>query len=1060
MDYEALLAHSDFVRGLARSLLADRNAANDVVQQTWVAAMTHKGKEIRSLPAWLAAVVRNFARLRMRSDERRRRREQAVARPEGLPSTEEIIEREAVRGHVVEAVLDLKEPYRTVIVFRYYEDLPTGEIARRLDLPASTVRTRISRGLEILRGRLDRLYGRDRRAWQAALAPLAGLKIALPAAALPAGASTLLPGALAMSLKLKIGIITTVLIGSAFLFTFLSGDSEVVPPDQPASDQAAAAGGRSPLRPEEEDLLAVASAGERERIPPVSDSKPVLVSGRVVYEESGLPVAHVLVEPHFFPDSGFEGNKLEAFTDEEGCFRFGLDRTCRLHSVAIHHGPRSAARTVWPGRRLGAGRENTFTFEVSRGGTVEGRVIDLDGYPVANATVKGWCGTSNTLRRVNDTPGFEPHRVAITGTEGCFVIDGLGDEFVLTAEAAGMVCRWRLHGKIQGGQIARDMELVLGPSRAVRGRVLAPDRTPLAGVIVTAGSGYFRSTKYQTASPGILKADPAFLCARTDGEGTFLLAPLSADCSYGITVRHKPYLRWSRSHKPGDPALEIVLSAGVVLTGRVFGPDGRPVADARISMSNPGNPPRTRTDEKGAFTVTGLEKAADSRIAVVAPGCAVRLVEEVVISDERPNDVEVVLEPGLYLSGTVRDGQGNPVSDVAVTVRGDRLLFTGSIPAPTWEGWCGKDETRTDGEGRFRFDSLYDGAFTLSAASKDDPDLTVETTMRAGTEGIEIVLDPAALRKVTLYGTVKDELTRKPVERFEVTPMRLDPHVGCLSGDTHIFDSPDGSFEIAGLAPGEIHLSVSAPGYATCRPAARHFALGQHRVDFALVPARTLTVRVVDSRARPVEGARLSFFTEEGRPIAPPSGIIGWGTTDSRGESKVHGLPAARVLARVRVPSHPEVFEFPLDLWNEANDQVELPVEIKTLANLSIGVFGAMQGMEPALLTEKDRDAAGRAKALFQAGDCWLIDAAVTLSIVDAAGAEIVRGTCSPHEGEYDVHFVRGGFDGRTTRPVMHLQLVPGRVEIRVEAPGYASSTFERAIPEGGLDAMIILPRQ
>ena len=66
MNYEALLTHADFVRAIARSLILDQNAQDDVVQETWLAALQRKDEEIRSLPAWLATVTRNFARLQAR----------------------------------------------------------------------------------------------------------------------------------------------------------------------------------------------------------------------------------------------------------------------------------------------------------------------------------------------------------------------------------------------------------------------------------------------------------------------------------------------------------------------------------------------------------------------------------------------------------------------------------------------------------------------------------------------------------------------------------------------------------------------------------------------------------------------------------------------------------------------------------------------------------------------------------------------------------------------------------------------------------------------------------
>jgi RNA polymerase sigma factor (sigma-70 family) len=151
MKPEELLAHADFLGSLAHSLILDENRAQDIAQETWLAALKHPPAGVKNLRAWLA---------------------KAFARPEGIPSTEEIVEEEEIRSKVVEAVLGLDEPYRDVIVLRYYRELPNKEVAKRLGLPLETMRTRLKKGLSLLRSRLDRVYHGDRKKWLLALAPL------------------------------------------------------------------------------------------------------------------------------------------------------------------------------------------------------------------------------------------------------------------------------------------------------------------------------------------------------------------------------------------------------------------------------------------------------------------------------------------------------------------------------------------------------------------------------------------------------------------------------------------------------------------------------------------------------------------------------------------------------------------------------------------------------------------------------------------------------------------------------------------------------------------------
>src|SRR2546425_7016362 len=79
---DALLAQAGWIRSLARSLVADPNLADDLVQQTWVAALEHPPGPAKPLKRWLAAVLRNFARQERRGERRRAARESTAARPE------------------------------------------------------------------------------------------------------------------------------------------------------------------------------------------------------------------------------------------------------------------------------------------------------------------------------------------------------------------------------------------------------------------------------------------------------------------------------------------------------------------------------------------------------------------------------------------------------------------------------------------------------------------------------------------------------------------------------------------------------------------------------------------------------------------------------------------------------------------------------------------------------------------------------------------------------------------------------------------------------------------
>jgi RNA polymerase sigma factor (sigma-70 family) len=153
---EVLLEHAGWVRRLAGRLLADAAAADDAAQEALVVALGGGPGDASQARPWLAAVLRNVVRHMRRATGRRDARERAVARNEAVEATDEIVARASLQRAVVDAVLALAEPYRTTVLMRFFDELPTSEIAARRSEPVETVRTRLKRGLALLREKLSR----------------------------------------------------------------------------------------------------------------------------------------------------------------------------------------------------------------------------------------------------------------------------------------------------------------------------------------------------------------------------------------------------------------------------------------------------------------------------------------------------------------------------------------------------------------------------------------------------------------------------------------------------------------------------------------------------------------------------------------------------------------------------------------------------------------------------------------------------------------------------------------------------------------------------------------
>src|SRR5262245_61803473 len=132
------LAHADFVRAAARSVLGRDAAVEDAVQETWLVALRHGPRDRASLRSWLGSVARNAALSIRRAMSRRSARERIAARAEALPPPDRIAEVEDAHRRLVHAVLALDEPSRSTVLLRYYSGLSPAEIAEAQDVPLET----------------------------------------------------------------------------------------------------------------------------------------------------------------------------------------------------------------------------------------------------------------------------------------------------------------------------------------------------------------------------------------------------------------------------------------------------------------------------------------------------------------------------------------------------------------------------------------------------------------------------------------------------------------------------------------------------------------------------------------------------------------------------------------------------------------------------------------------------------------------------------------------------------------------------------------------------------
>ena len=178
-------AHASLLYGAITRLLSDREAAAEVVQETfmtlWQRAAQYR-PEAGSMRTWLMRIARNRALDRLRAEARRPR---LVPVPEAvdaeggpMPGAEAPVdvddepgpslERRWTQAVVRTAVSGMPADERRVLVLAYGEGLSQSQIAARLELPVGTVKSRTRRAMARLRETLAGVHDLvDERLWEA-----------------------------------------------------------------------------------------------------------------------------------------------------------------------------------------------------------------------------------------------------------------------------------------------------------------------------------------------------------------------------------------------------------------------------------------------------------------------------------------------------------------------------------------------------------------------------------------------------------------------------------------------------------------------------------------------------------------------------------------------------------------------------------------------------------------------------------------------------------------------------------------------------------------------------
>ncbi|MEP6864946.1 MAG: sigma-70 family RNA polymerase sigma factor [Deltaproteobacteria bacterium] len=854
-DVAKILGEAEWLTRLARSLTGSAADADDVVQDTFAAALRSPPDPDRPVRPWLRRVATNIVRMRHRGRVRRDAREAVIDQiTEPTPTPEQLLARARVERTLTDLVLALEEPYRTTILLRYREGLTAEAIAKRDRVPAGTVRRRLKTAIDRLRAGMDERE--SSKTWRAAFAPF----LAMRGRRAPwwrlvmAKAMTKMGAAVIVLLLLAIG-------GGALLWKARRGGAH----DEAASVASSRAHPIAVMLGSAADPIVYAQTGIGRRT----------LSGRVSFHGKPFPgatvrIVHALTQTQIGEaisagdgTFAFEGLTADAFVvaasaPDKTAMSVNVDlRAPKVAAVElaltgcshvrgivrdssgapISHARVARQETAWPfGETDALGHydlcthfgDATILFTASgyQGATasltvnastqrdmvllpeavVAGTVLGVDGKPVGDAWV--------TI----DPRGKGPIRDAAvhgrSAADGTFRLNGVAPGHVqVSAIAPG--ARSRTIGIVLGAGETRE-GVVVRLDRAARfsGHVMEHDK-PIAGASIGLRVGSL--------------TEPALAVSQGDGSFAIDRAPAG---QLGVVVGGYTVVAPRSVRIAGDTTADIEVVALPKVRGTVLR-RGVPVPDAMIGC--PGMPV---TDANGAFTCT-INTAGT--IDVTASDSEGHWGQVQVAIHPGDGDATVTIELSIAgaICGSVHDDAGKPMRGITIHAANE--------PKQDY----GDDTTGDDGAFCVRY-LLNEGTYQLTASSggqKLEPVTPVPpVTLVAGRADVAFVL---AVPKSSIAGIVVDD-AGAPVPDVAVRVRAEAAH-----GEDFVFDetSPlalsltdvNGHFSIDHLADGNYAVLASARDGS------------ERRIE--PIAAGTRDVKLVLAAAGAIDGTLVGFTT-------------------------------------------------------------------------------------------------------------------------------------------------------------------------------------------------------
>ncbi len=330
--------------------------------------------------------------------------------------------------------------------------------------------------------------------------------------------------------------------------------------------------------------------------------------------------------------------------------------------------------------------------------------------------------------------------------------------------------------------------------------------------------------------------------------------------------------------RSGQDSVELLLVRGASLSGRITDADGAGVARAELKLG-------TTFDPFSVFDssarMLGMEAEADAEGRYLVRRIPVGLKLQVGASIDSGNRqpahadltplhageqrvLDLTLAEGNVITGVVKQAGAAPLARAKVHLARLDVNVMNMANAAMMSA-LGRDDTRTDADGRFRFEAIPDGTWEVVLGDDDWRIARSEQLeLKGGMAVADIVLlaDPG----LEVAGRIEDE-AGQPVAGATVYASRPTSFTDTSAAmDGRYRDSvntdTDGAFRIGGLEEGKLVLRARASGFSAIKQDA---TAGDLHVLMTLSPLTTVSgivVSLVDGE--PVSDFRVSLLPAGG----------------------------------------------------------------------------------------------------------------------------------------------------------------------------------------------------